>query len=64
MGDGADYSAIGIAVPHLETYAYSTSKAALHHLTKVLASQLAAKNITVNAVAPVWMYGYSRTATC
>ncbi|XXQ32753.1 Enoyl-(Acyl carrier protein) reductase [Plasmodiophora brassicae] len=42
----------GIAVPHLETYAYSTSKAALHHLTKVLASQLAAKNITVNAVAP------------
>jgi len=36
----------------LETYAYSTSKAAVHHLTRVLAGQLAAKRITVNAIAP------------
>jgi NAD(P)-dependent dehydrogenase (short-subunit alcohol dehydrogenase family) len=41
----------GIAVPVFETYAYSASKAALHHLTKHLASRLAPENITVNAVA-------------
>jgi len=42
----------GIQVPMLETYAYSTSKAAVHHLSKVLARQLAPRNITVNAIAP------------
>ena len=36
----------------LETYAYSASKAAVHHLTRVLAMRLAPKHITVNAVAP------------
>ena len=42
----------GLRVPLLHTYAYSSSKAAVHHLTRVLAAELAAKYITVNAVAP------------
>ena len=42
----------GIRAPLLDTYAYSASKAAVHHLTRVLAAKLAARRITVNAVAP------------
>lgn len=42
----------GLHVPLLETYAYSASKAAVHHLTRVLAMKLAPKHITVNAIAP------------
>ena len=42
----------GIRVPQLETYSYSASKAAVHHMTKVLAARLAPDNITVNAIAP------------
>lgn len=33
-------------------YAYASSKAAVHHLTKVLANELAPRHITVNAFAP------------
>jgi NAD(P)-dependent dehydrogenase (short-subunit alcohol dehydrogenase family) len=42
----------GIQVPSLETYSYSTSKAAVHQLTRVLAKRLARDHITVNAIAP------------
>ncbi len=42
----------GLRVPLLETFAYSSSKAAVHHLTRVLAYHLAPRGITVNAVAP------------
>eukprot|EP00004_Rigifila_ramosa_P018400 TRINITY_DN4573_c0_g1_i1.p1 TRINITY_DN4573_c0_g1~~TRINITY_DN4573_c0_g1_i1.p1 ORF type:complete len:273 (-),score=60.73 TRINITY_DN4573_c0_g1_i1:51-869(-) len=41
----------GLSINALETYAYSASKAAVHHLTRVLASKLAAQHITVNAIA-------------
>ena len=42
----------GLHVPRLETYAYSASKAGVHHMTCVLAKALAPRGITVNAVAP------------
>jgi NAD(P)-dependent dehydrogenase (short-subunit alcohol dehydrogenase family) len=42
----------GIRAPFLDTYAYSTSKAAVLHLTRVLSRKFAAERITVNAIAP------------
>ena len=42
----------GLKAPSLETYSYSASKAAVHHMTRVLAKKLAPQHITVNAVAP------------
>jgi NAD(P)-dependent dehydrogenase (short-subunit alcohol dehydrogenase family) len=34
------------------TYSYSASKAGLHHITRILSSELADRHITVNAIAP------------
>ncbi len=39
-------------IPGHETYAYTSSKAALHQLTIHLAAQLASRHITANIVAP------------
>jgi NAD(P)-dependent dehydrogenase (short-subunit alcohol dehydrogenase family) len=42
----------GINVSQLPTFSYGPSKAAVHHLVRILAAHLADKNITVNAIAP------------
>jgi NAD(P)-dependent dehydrogenase (short-subunit alcohol dehydrogenase family) len=42
----------GLHAPDLETYAYSSSKAGVIHLTKTLAKRLAREHINVNAIAP------------
>ena len=42
----------GIRVPLVENYAYSASKAAVHHVSRVLAVRIGDRRITVNAIAP------------
>jgi NAD(P)-dependent dehydrogenase (short-subunit alcohol dehydrogenase family) len=42
----------GLNVNRLPTFSYGPSKAAVHHLTRLLASHLASRNITANAIAP------------
>jgi NAD(P)-dependent dehydrogenase (short-subunit alcohol dehydrogenase family) len=42
----------GIRTPMLDHFAYSASKAAVHHMTHVLAVKLGGRHITVNAIAP------------
>ncbi|MCW9032781.1 MAG: SDR family oxidoreductase [Alphaproteobacteria bacterium] len=42
----------GLGIPFQSTFSYPASKAAVHQLTRVLASRLAADNITANAIAP------------
>ncbi len=45
-------SVAGKLTSSMQAYAYGPSKAALNHLTQILANELAAKQITVNAIAP------------
>lgn len=45
-------SVAGHLTASMQAYAYGPSKAALNHLTKILAAELAAKRINVNAIAP------------
>ena len=42
----------GINKPEFNNYSYSAAKAAVHHMTRVLAAELVEKNILVNAIAP------------
>jgi len=42
----------GIRPPMFENYAYAASKAAVHHLTRILALRFKGDPITVNAIAP------------
>lgn len=41
----------GLRVPSLETFAYSASKAGLHHMSRVLANHLGKRGITSNTIA-------------
>jgi 2-deoxy-D-gluconate 3-dehydrogenase len=49
----------GIKTPRFDSFSYGASKAAVHHLTRQLASHLIKENIIVNAIAPgpypTWM---------
>ena len=42
----------GLGINRLPTFSYGPSKAAVHHLARTLASHLAERFITVNAIAP------------
>ncbi|MCB1646309.1 MAG: SDR family oxidoreductase [Pseudomonadales bacterium] len=49
----------GLQTPAFETFSYGPSKAAVHHLTRVLAAHLTKQHIICNAIAPgpfpTWM---------
>lgn len=45
-------SVMGTSPIGVGAYSYSASKGAVHHLTKILATELASSRITVNAIAP------------
>lgn len=45
-------SVVGTQPVGNNAYSYAASKAAVHHLTKVLSHELAPRHITVNAIAP------------
>ena len=42
----------GLIVPAHDTYAYSSGKAAVSHMTRVMAGKFEGRNITVNAILP------------
>ena len=45
-------SVMGYATHSENSYAYSASKAAVHHLTRILAQEFARRQVTINAIAP------------
>ena len=45
-------SVMGYATQSESAYAYSASKAAVHHLTRILAQEFASRQVTINAIAP------------
>jgi NAD(P)-dependent dehydrogenase (short-subunit alcohol dehydrogenase family) len=45
-------SVAGLVVEPLSAYSYAASKAAIHHLSRILAAELAPRHITVNTVVP------------
>ena len=45
-------SVMGTMPQGFPAYSYSASKAALHHVTRILSNELASRQITVNAIAP------------
>lgn len=45
-------SIVGVVVEPLTAYSYAASKAAIHHLSRVLAAELAPFRITVNSIVP------------
>jgi NAD(P)-dependent dehydrogenase (short-subunit alcohol dehydrogenase family) len=45
-------SLAGLRAERLSAYSYAASKAALHHLSRTLAADLAERHITVNSVVP------------
>jgi NAD(P)-dependent dehydrogenase (short-subunit alcohol dehydrogenase family) len=45
-------SVMGIMPHGFPAYSYAASKAALHHVTRILANELAGQHIVVNAIAP------------
>ena len=45
-------SVMGSVTQSENSWAYSASKAAVHHLTRILAAELAPRQVTVNAIAP------------
>ena len=42
----------GINNPEFKNFSYSAAKSAVHHMTRVLASELVSRHINVNAIAP------------
>jgi NAD(P)-dependent dehydrogenase (short-subunit alcohol dehydrogenase family) len=42
----------GLRIPRTSNFSYSASKAAVHHMTRVIAAEIAVDDITVNAIAP------------
>jgi NAD(P)-dependent dehydrogenase (short-subunit alcohol dehydrogenase family) len=45
-------SVMGTVTQAEDAYSYSAAKAAVHHLTRILAAEFAARCVTVNAIAP------------